>query len=79
MGRRLLATLDFTECVVEDRLGPRGSPCTSQNNGNNAFGDIRFLCLAKWDLRNTDWLVTIGLCPDAQGMYVPLDHGALLS
>ena len=71
-------------CVVEDRLGPGGgggggSICTSRNNGNNKFGDIRFLCLAEWDLRDTDWLVTIGPCPDAPGIYIPLGRSALLS
>ena len=58
---------------------PGGSICTSQNNGNNKFDDIRFSHLAEWDLRDTDWLVTIEPCPDTPGIYIPLDSNARLS
>ena len=59
---------------------PGGSICTSRNNGNNRFGDTySVLCLSQCDLRDTDWLVTMGPCPDAPGMFIPLDHDALLS
>ena len=58
---------------------PGRSICTSRNNGNNTFGDIRFLRLAEWYLRDTDWLVTMGLCPGAPGIYIPLGRNVLLS
>ena len=61
------------------RGGGGGSICTSRNNWNNKFGDIRFSYRAEWDLRDTDWLVTIGPCPDAPGIYIPLGRNALLS
>ena len=59
---------------------PGGSICTSRKNGNNKFGDIRFFSLlAEWDLRDTDWLVTIGPCPDVPGIYIMLGRNACLS